>query len=126
MVEGSLELQLDNVPGKTLTLEAGEMAAFKTDIKVLPKKFVIDLKRLVTTSNLLEGSMGPLPHTPIIIREIELQNKKKRTGRLLDVRSVRDPDDLPPRPGDDINDTRRLNPPIDLPDRPPRGAVDQP
>lgn len=120
VIEGTLELELNEVPGETLVLNAGEMAAFPTDIKVLPKKFVIDLARLVKTSNLIEGDMGPLPHEPLIVREVAIQNEKKKEGRLVEVSSIRNPEKLTPLPDDDIDRARQPILPIQLPNRPPR------
>lgn len=120
VIEGSLELELKNLPGQTLILTAGEMAAFPTDIKVLPKKFVIDLGRLIKTSNLIEGDMGPLPNKPIMIREVQNQNEQKKEGRLVEVSANRNPGNLTPLPNDDINNARPPNPPVQLPERPDR------
>jgi len=126
VVEGSLELELNDLPGKKLILNAGEMTAFPTDIKVLPKKFVIDLGRLIKTSNLIEGDMGPLPHKPIMIREVKNQNEKKKKGRLVEVSAIRNPEKLAPLPGNDIDNVRIIdnarppNPPVQLPVRPDR------
>lgn len=126
VVEGSLELELKDLPGQTLVLEAGEMAAFPTDAKVLPKKFVIDLARLIETSNLIEGDMGPLPNQPIMINEVQNQNVKKNNGQLVEVNSTRNPEKFAPLPGNDINsvrqvdDARRQSPPVQLPVRPGR------
>ena len=103
VIEGSLELELNNVPGQTLVLKAGEMAAFPTNIKELPKKFVIDLERLVKTSNLIEGDMGPLPHRPLVVREVEIQNEKKKEGRLVEVSAIRNPEKMAPLEGEDID-----------------------
>lgn len=122
VIEGSLELEFNDLPGKTLTLKAGEMAAFPTDIKVLPKKFVIDLGRLIKTSNLIGGDMGPLPQMPVMLREMEIQNEKKKAGRLLEVSAIRNPEKMTPLPGNDIDHVRRVrpNPPVQLPVRPDR------
>ena len=126
VIEGSLELELNNVPGQTLVLKAGEMAAFPTNIKELPKKFVIDLERLVKTSNLIEGDMGPLPHRPLVVREVEIQNEKKKEGRLVEVSAIRNPEKMAPLQGEDIDNAReaanirQLNPPVQLPPRPDR------
>jgi len=126
VIEGSLELELKGLPGQTLILKAGEMAAFPTDIKVLPEKFVIDLARLIETSNLIEGDMGPLPHKPLIVQEVEIQNEQKKEGRLVEVSATRNPENLTPLPKDDINNfrevdnARRFNPPVQLPVRPDR------
>ena len=125
VIEGSLELDLKNLPGQTLVLEAGEMAAFPTDTKVVPKKFVIDLARLIETSNLINGDMGPLPGLPIMIREVENQNEQKKEGRLVEVGSIHNPEIKTSIPGDDINSVRQVNtpppnPPVQLPTRPTR------
>ena len=126
VIEGSLELELKDLPGQTLILKAGEMVAFSTDIKVLPKKFIIDLRRLIKTSKLIEGGMGPLPHRPLMNREVEIQNKKKKEGRLVEVSAIRDPENLTSLPNNDINNVRevenarRPNPPVQLPERPDR------
>lgn len=126
VIEGTLELELKGLPGQILILKAGEMAAFPTDIKELPKKFVIDLERLIKTSNLIGGDMGPLPQLPIMIREVELQNEKKKDGQLVEVNSIQNPENLTPLPGNDINNVRQvdnarlINPPVQLPVRPDR------
>lgn len=122
VIEGTLELELNDAPGQVLTLNAGEMVAFPTNIRVFPKKFIIDLERLVKTSILVEGDMGPLPHKPIINREVESQKKKKKDGRLVEAGAIRDPDKMTPLPDKDINNSRRLTPirPVRLPDRPER------
>lgn len=123
VIEGSLELEFKDLPGQTLVLKAGEMVAFPTDIKVPPKKFVIDLGRLIRTSNLIEGDMGPLPLQPIMLREVEIQNEKKKEGRLLEVSAARNPDEMRPLPGNDIYNARQVdrpNPPVQLPVRPDR------
>lgn len=120
VIEGSLELELVGLPGQTIVLEAGEMTAFPTDTKVLPQKFVIDLARLIETSNLIEGDMGPLPDKPIMIREVQNQNEQKREGRLVEVSAIRNPEKLTPLQNDDINRARKPNPPVQLPSRPAR------
>ena len=123
VIEGSLELEFKDLPGQTLVLKAGEMVACPTDIKVPPKKFVIDLGRLIKTSNLIEGDMGPLPLQPIMLREVEIQNEKKKEGRLVEVSATRNPDEMRPLPGNDIYSARQVdrpNPPVQLPVRPDR------
>lgn len=126
VIEGSLELEFKGLPGQTVTLKPGEMAAFPTDTKVLPKKFVIDLGRLIKTSNLIEGGMGPLPNKSIMTREVQNQNVQKKQGRLVKVSAVpkRNNDLKISRrktlPGADIDRARRANPPVRLPERPGR------
>ncbi len=126
VIEGSLELELNDMPGQKIVLNAGEMTAFPTDIKVLPEKFVIDLGRLIQTSNLIEGGMGPLPDMPIMNREVQIQNVQKKQGELVEVGTTQNPEKLAPLPGNDIDSARQVdnsrppNPPVQLPDRPTR------
>ncbi len=128
VIEGSMELELDRFPGQAVVLQAGEMTAFPTNIEVLPKKFVIDLGRLIETSNLIEGDMGPLPHEPLMVREVETQNEKKKQGSLVEVNATLNPEKLTPLPKDDIRSVRQVentppsppNPPVQLPTRPVR------
>lgn len=118
VIEGTLELELVGLPGQTIVLQAGEMTAFPTNTRVLPKKFVIDLARLIETSNLIEGDMGPLPDMPIMIREVQNQNEQKQEGRLVEVSAVRNPEKLTPMQNDDVNRARRPDPAVQLPERP--------
>ena len=83
VVEGSLEFSLNNAPRKTMKLVAGEMVVFSADAKTLPNKFQIDLERLVKTSLLVDGGMGPLVDVQLIANEVDAQKEEKRRGRLL-------------------------------------------
>ncbi len=112
VIEGSFEFSLNSAPRRVLKLKAGEMVAFRSDAKRLPKKFVIDLDRLIKTSKLIEGGMGPLPDLPLMNREVVAQNRLKKTGRLVEVGSSRTPKGRPPlpggTPGQDINTVRTV------------------
>ena len=55
---------------------------FRTDAKALPRKFNVDLQRLVSTSQLVDAGMGPLPDRPIIRKEVISQNRKKEDKQL--------------------------------------------
>ncbi|MEM9478475.1 MAG: FecR family protein [Verrucomicrobiota bacterium] len=85
VVEGSLEFSLNINPGQKMQLLPGDMVAMNSNAQQLPRKFTIDLGRLVKTSTLMGGGMGPLPDVPVIQREIIQQNNLKQNGRLLQV-----------------------------------------
>jgi hypothetical protein len=82
VIEGSLEFGLNSNPKEKMELLPGEMVAFRTDAKSLPKKFNVDLQRLVRTSQLVDAGMGPLPDRPIVRREVITQNRKKGDKQL--------------------------------------------
>ncbi|MEM0896444.1 MAG: FecR family protein [Verrucomicrobiota bacterium] len=85
VIEGSLEFSLNVNPGQKMELLPGDMVVMSSTAQQLPQKFTVDLNRLVKTSNLIDGGMGPLPDVPVVQREIINQNNLKRNGQLLEV-----------------------------------------
>ena len=90
VIEGSLEFSLTSDPRKVLKLGAGDMVALRTDAKQLPQKFKIDLDRLVRTSLLMDGGLGPLPRLEPVDEELAGQGESKLGGRLLAKNAQRD------------------------------------
>ncbi len=96
VIEGHLEFSLVVNPRKKMRLGPGEMAIVSTtDIDLPAAPLVIDLKRMVKTSLLMDGGMGPLPDIKRINEEIADQTGDKEAARLLTYRSV-DVDKVPP------------------------------
>mgnify|MGYP002632859911 CR=1 FL=1 len=130
VIEGSLEYSLNSAPNEKMELGPGEMVAFPADLRQLPKKFSIDLVRLVKTSQLMAGGMGPLPMLGPVEAEVIEQKTQKTEGQF--VSSVtRERQGLLARivSGKVINQTRVAEAPqaspIELPtrpDRPPPGS----
>ena len=125
VVEGSLEYSLNASPGETMELGPGEMVAFPADLPELPKKFNIDLARLVKTSGLMQGRIGPLPLLGAVENEISEQKTQKIDGKFISpVNQKRQSLLASILPGKAINVTRVAEaaptPKVQLPNRPDR------
>ena len=81
VIEGSMEYSLNAAPNKKMALGPGEMVAFPADVPELPKKFSIDLVRLVKTSALM--AMGPLPMLGPVEAEVNEQKSQKSEGQFI-------------------------------------------
>ena len=82
VLEGSLNVGLDNRPGANVILHAGKMVIIAPDAKELPKPVDVNLRKLVQTSALIDrkvfqggskGNVAILPSMPLIEKEIALQ-----------------------------------------------------
>ena len=90
-----------------MSLVPGEMVALNSNSKLLPRKLTIDLGRLVRTSALVNGGMGPLPDLPKMQREIDTQNNLKKNGQLVEFNIARNQDGRPLGNQKPMNDVRR-------------------
>lgn len=61
VLEGTVRLALQSLFGEFISLEAGQMLVINPADKRLPDPVEVDLNRLVTTSLLTAGSLGPPP-----------------------------------------------------------------
>jgi len=96
VIEGHLEFALVVDPRKKMRLGPGEMVIVRTTDTELPDApIIIDLKRMVATSLLMDGGMGPLPDVIKINEEIADQNTEKESARLLTYRTI-DVNKVPP------------------------------
>ncbi len=120
VIEGRLEFSLVVNPRKKMRLGPGEMAIVRTDDVDLPAApIVIDLKRMVKTSLLLDGGMGPLPDMVRINEEIAEQTSEKESARLLTYHVI-DVDKVPPTGPSGMDSVRKSRLSINnAPRRPP-------
>ena len=82
VLEGSLRVSVDARPTESLLLEAGKMVTVRPDAKQLPPPVVVDLRKLVLTSALIDPvlfagktkrAVAALPSMGLIEKEIALQ-----------------------------------------------------
>ncbi len=83
VIEGSLEFSFTFAPRNKMRLTAGEMVSFPSNAQNLPQKYVVDLKRLVTTSLLFDGGLGPLPSLNKVQRAISAQQGDMKRGMFV-------------------------------------------
>jgi len=80
VVEGSLEWAFKANPRKKLKMRAGDMVAFPSNARTLPRKVKVDLKRVRNTSQLMDGGLGQLPDMVLVNREIAGQEREVKDG----------------------------------------------
>ncbi len=66
VLEGRIRVALQSLLGEFITLDAGQMLVINPADNRLPDPVEVDLNRLVTTSVLTAGSLGPPPTDPFI------------------------------------------------------------
>jgi hypothetical protein len=107
VIEGHLEFSLIANPRKKMRLGPGEMAIVHTTDTDLPAApLIVDLKRMVQTSLLMDGGMGPLPDTKRINDEIADQVGEKEAARLLTYRAI-DVNKVPPTGTTNLDSVRK-------------------
>ncbi len=84
VLEGSLDLSLKDKPSTFTTLEAGDMIIMNANARSFPEPVKVDIKRLMTTSKLLDDtSFAPIGNTKEIAEALADQDKKITKGELL-------------------------------------------
>ncbi len=74
VLEGSIRVSLQSMLGEFETLKAGQMLVINPSEKRLPDLVEVDLNRLITTSKLVGGPLGPPPTNPFIQSSAGNQN----------------------------------------------------
>ncbi len=74
VLEGSIRVSLQSMLGEFETLKAGQMLVINPSEKRLPDLVEVDLNRLITTSKLVGGPLGPPPTNPLIQSSAGNQN----------------------------------------------------
>ncbi len=82
VLEGSIRVALQSLLGEFETLEAGQMLVINPADKRLPDPVEVDLNRLVTTSQLTAGPLGPPPTDPFIQSSASEQGKETGSDSL--------------------------------------------
>ncbi|MEQ1748289.1 MAG: FecR domain-containing protein [Prosthecobacter sp.] len=82
VLEGSIRVALQSMLGEFETLKAGQMLVINPSEKRLPDPVEVDLNRLVTTSQLTAGALGPPPTDPFIQSSISEQNSESNSGLI--------------------------------------------
>lgn len=82
VLEGSIRVALQSLLGEFVTLEAGQMLVINPADKRLPDPVEVDLNRLVTTSQLTAGPLGPPPTDPFIQSSASEQGKEAGSNSL--------------------------------------------
>lgn len=82
VLEGSIRVALQSLLGEFVTLEAGQMLVINPADKRLPDPVEVDLNRLVTTSQLTAGPLGPPPTDPFIQSSASEQGKEAGSDSL--------------------------------------------
>lgn len=82
VLEGRIRVALQSLLGEFETIEAGQMLVINPADKRLPDPVEVDLNRLVTTSQLTTGSLGPPPTDPFIQSSVTEQSAEKGGGFL--------------------------------------------
>lgn len=83
VLEGSIRVALQSLLGEFETLEPGQMLVINPADSRLPDPVEVDLNRLVTTSQLAGGPLGPAPTDPFIKSSIIEQGAEKGGGFLV-------------------------------------------
>ncbi|MEY2562330.1 MAG: hypothetical protein QOH88_523 [Verrucomicrobiota bacterium] len=87
VLEGSLRLSSNDRFGNSVVLRPGRMIIMRPDAKRIPAPVSVDLKRIVSSSSLVNMSEkdGPkLPSDDLIAQEISRQEREKGNANLLD------------------------------------------
>ncbi|MCX6853590.1 MAG: FecR domain-containing protein [Verrucomicrobia bacterium] len=74
VLEGRIRVALQSLLGEFITLNAGQMLVINPADNRLPDPVEVDLNRLVMTSTLTAGSLGPPPTDPFIQSSISEQS----------------------------------------------------
>lgn len=83
VLEGSIRVALQSLLGEFETLEPGQMLVINPADNRLPDPVEVDLNRLVTTSQLTAGPLGPAPTDPFIQSSVIEQGAEKGGGFLV-------------------------------------------
>lgn len=84
VIEGEIDLFMNDKPSNFTTIKAGDMIIMKPDSKVFPTPVQVDLKRLIKTSKLLNpDEFGPIGNDKQIAGALEQQDDLKNKGELL-------------------------------------------
>lgn len=82
VLEGRIRVALQSLLGEFVTLEAGQMLVINPADKRLPDPVEVDLNRLVSTSQLTTGALGPPPTDPFIQNSASEQGGETNAGQL--------------------------------------------
>jgi len=80
VLEGRLQLSLNNTPGHSVLLRPGQMVTMRPDAKHIPDPVNVDLRHVMQTSSLVK--MADLPSTELIDKEIAQQDHERAASRL--------------------------------------------
>jgi hypothetical protein len=80
VLEGRIRVALQSLLGEFITLDAGQMLVINPADNRLPDPVEVDLNRLVTTSVLTAGSLGPPPTDPFIQASVVEQSSDMGGG----------------------------------------------
>lgn len=84
VLEGDVDVFLNERPSELRTITAGDMLITKPDASALPAPVQVDLQRLRRTSKLLDGKdFGSLGNDKQMNEALNKQNQKKAKGELL-------------------------------------------
>lgn len=84
VIEGEVDLFMNDKPSNFITIKAGDMIIMKPDAKVFPAPVQVDLQRLISTSKLLNPEeFGPIGNDKQIAGALEQQDDLKNKGELL-------------------------------------------
>lgn len=84
VIEGEIDLFMNDKPSNFTTIKAGDMIIMKPDAKVFPIPVQVDLKRLIKTSKLLNpDEFGPIGNDKQITDALNQQGNLKNKGELL-------------------------------------------
>jgi len=84
VIEGEIDLFMNDKPSTFTTTRAGDMVIMKPDAKVFPLPVQVDLKRLIKTSKLLNpDEFGPIGNGKQIADALDEQDDLKNKGELL-------------------------------------------
>lgn len=84
VLEGEVDVYLNDKPGEMRTLVAGDILVFKEDTNVIPLPAKVDLELLKKTSKLMDpNEFGPLGNQKHLAGALTEQDKLKNNGELL-------------------------------------------
>ena len=84
VIEGEIDLFMNDKPSNFTTIKAGDMIIMKPDAKVFPIPVQVDLQRLIKTSKLLNpDEFGPIGNDKQITDALNQQGNLKDKGELL-------------------------------------------
>jgi hypothetical protein len=84
VIEGEIDLYMNDKPSNFTTIKAGDMIIMKPDAKAFPLPVQVDLKRLIKTSKLLNpDEFGPIGNDKQIADALNEQGDLKNKGELL-------------------------------------------
>lgn len=89
VLEGELNIYMNDSPGEFLTLRPGDMIVTTADATSLPTPVQVDLERLLATSGLInDPAFGPLGNLTQLADAVTRQNELKNEGQLLQTQYV--------------------------------------